>query len=504
MKNNLFLLFLVLTFPAVIFSQTLQVGTGLPPNPTSGNADWGTNVLLLNYEPIGPMAGISTANGKIWVVINDTLSTTTGGLILRTSTNDGASWSTHANYLTNRVNFPRLEMTATSNDSVFVWLLFGNKVYRWNVNTNAINSFDSTTVNDFDVVKSSTNAHYLWITTQSGGLRRFGTVNNGYTWGNAGYVQANSINPRMCMSATSDTLFCVYRSPIISPVENSIIRLARYRETTPGTLGVVDFKDLTDATAFKGEYNIAVAKSVAWFFFTINWTSPSNINIYCATSQNNGLAFGSPFSVAGNPNTGEYFFDIGISGTTTRYCDFIYYSDSLQSGNPTNNTDKLMHKYAEHTTPGTFIDLTQISQFYPTWSERNYKPIAIELGGIDLGAAWVGGSAAGYKVYWNRYNLVSRVQNKNTGVPETYKLEQNYPNPFNPVTKIDFSIPKQGFVNLKVYDMLGREVAVLVSNEMSAGNYTFNYNASSLTSGVYLYKLEVNGFTDVKKMTVLK
>lgn len=502
MKNYLLLVLFVLTIPAVIFSQPLQVGTGLPPNPTSGNAEWGTNVLVLNYEPIGPMAGLTTANGKIWVVINDTLSTSNAGLILRTSTNSGGTWTTHANFITNRIYFPRLEMTATSNDSVFVWLLTGNQVYRWNVNTNAINSFDSTTVNDFDIVKSSTNAHYLWITTLSGGLRRFGTANNGYTWGNAGYVQANSINPRMCMSATSDTLFCVYRSPITTPVQNSIIRLARYRETAPGTLGIVDFKDLTDASAFKSEYNIAVASSVAWFYFTTGSTGAININ--CATSVNNGLTFGAPFLVAGNPNTDEYFFDIGISGTTTKYCDFIYYSDSLQSGNPTNNTDKLMYQYATHTAPGTFLELTQISQFYPTWSAKNYKPIVVELGGVDVGAAWVGGSAAGYKVYWNRYNLVSKVQNKNTGVPETYKLEQNYPNPFNPVTKIDFSIPKQGFVNLRVYDMLGREVEELVSKEMSAGNYTFNYNASSLSSGTYFYKLEVNGFTDVKKMTVVK
>lgn len=502
MKRTFLIALFILLIPVITFSQDLQVGTGLTPNATGGNPDWGTNALVLNYEPIGPMAGITTANGKIWIVINDTLSTTTGGLILRTSTNDGGTWTTHANYVNTRTYFPRLEMTATSNDSVFVWMLYGNKVYRWNVVSNAVNSFDSTTVNDFDIVKSSTNAHYLWISTLSGGLRRFGTANNGYTWGNAGYVQANSINPRMCMSATSDTLFCVYRSPIITPVQNSIIRLARYRETAPGTLGIVDFKDMTDATAFKNEYDIAVANSNAWFYYTSGATGA--IDIYCRTSLSNGTAFDAPFLAAGNPNTDEYYFSTDISGTSVRYCDLIYYSDSLQSGNPTNNTDKLMYKYAIQGTPGSFTGLTQISQFYPTWSAKNYKPIVVELGGIDLGAAWVGGSAAGYKVYWNRYNLTTRIKNNNTGIPETYKLEQNYPNPFNPVTKIDFSIPKQGFVNLKIFDMLGREVAVLISNEMNAGNYTFNYNASLLTSGVYFYKLEVNGFTDVKKMTVLK
>lgn len=89
-------------------------------------------------------------------------------------------------------------------------------------------------------------------------------------------------------------------------------------------------------------------------------------------------------------------------------------------------------------------------------------------------------------------------------LPVRYELSQNYPNPFNPVTKINFSIQKQGFVTLKVYDMLGREVASLVNEFKQAGYYSMDFNASGLSSGIYFYKLQANDFTDIKKMVLIK
>ena len=85
-----------------------------------------------------------------------------------------------------------------------------------------------------------------------------------------------------------------------------------------------------------------------------------------------------------------------------------------------------------------------------------------------------------------------------------YALEQNYPNPFNPSTNLKYQIPQDGFVTLKVYDILGKEIATLVNEEKSSGRYEVNFNASSLASGVYLYRLNVNDYIDVKKMILLK
>lgn len=89
--------------------------------------------------------------------------------------------------------------------------------------------------------------------------------------------------------------------------------------------------------------------------------------------------------------------------------------------------------------------------------------------------------------------------------PFTYALDQNYPNPFNPTTQIKYSLAKAGVVTLKVYDMLGRQVADLVNNKsQEAGNYTVNFNATRLSSGVYFYRIESGSFVSVKKMMLVK
>jgi hypothetical protein len=83
-------------------------------------------------------------------------------------------------------------------------------------------------------------------------------------------------------------------------------------------------------------------------------------------------------------------------------------------------------------------------------------------------------------------------------------LKQNYPNPFNPTTNIEFSIPNSEFVTLKVYNILGEEVARLVSEKLAAGQYKYDWDARKLASGVYLYRLKASEYVDVKKMILMK
>ena len=101
------------------------------------------------------------------------------------------------------------------------------------------------------------------------------------------------------------------------------------------------------------------------------------------------------------------------------------------------------------------------------------------------------------------YTLVGTGNNGNT-VPFNYSLSQNYPNPFNPTTSISYSVKANGFVTLKVYDMLGKEVSSLVNETKNAGTYLVDFNASNLSTGVYYYRLDVNGFSSVKKMVLIK
>jgi hypothetical protein len=86
----------------------------------------------------------------------------------------------------------------------------------------------------------------------------------------------------------------------------------------------------------------------------------------------------------------------------------------------------------------------------------------------------------------------------------SYSLSQNYPNPFNPTTLISYSLPKSGFVTLKVFDVLGREVTTLVNQNQNSGSYNITFNASNLSTGVYFYKLEAGEYLSIKKMLLIK
>jgi hypothetical protein len=96
----------------------------------------------------------------------------------------------------------------------------------------------------------------------------------------------------------------------------------------------------------------------------------------------------------------------------------------------------------------------------------------------------------------------------NFGSPIKFELNQNYPNPFNPSTTISFSLPESGKVILKIYNVIGKEIKTLVDGYREAGIYTVNFNAESavggLASGMYLYRLSTNGFTETKKLLLMK
>jgi hypothetical protein len=89
-------------------------------------------------------------------------------------------------------------------------------------------------------------------------------------------------------------------------------------------------------------------------------------------------------------------------------------------------------------------------------------------------------------------------------LPDMYTLKQNYPNPFNPSTTITFSIGTYSYISLRVYDVLGREVATIVSEKLPAGNYSRQWNAAKMPSGIYFYRLQAGSFTETKKLVLLR
>ncbi len=101
-------------------------------------------------------------------------------------------------------------------------------------------------------------------------------------------------------------------------------------------------------------------------------------------------------------------------------------------------------------------------------------------------------------------NLQTGVEDKSGLNGNYFVLSQNYPNPFNPATVISFEIPSRNFVELKIYDLLGREITSLVNEEKDAGKYSIRFNGNSLASGVYFYKLTSGNYSQTKKLILMK
>lgn len=142
-------------------------------------------------------------------------------------------------------------------------------------------------------------------------------------------------------------------------------------------------------------------------------------------------------------------------------------------------------------TPGSF-------QFMG-WDPNNYLMIAGSTFDNELGKYVC-------KVWKFYIDGVTPVEVESNETPSNFSLSQNYPNPFNPSTTINFTMPEAGMVILKVYDVLGKEVATLVDKELNAGTYSQNFDASNLnlSSGIYFYRLETGNFIQTKKMMLVK
>jgi len=121
-----------------------------------------------------------------------------------------------------------------------------------------------------------------------------------------------------------------------------------------------------------------------------------------------------------------------------------------------------------------------------------------------IGSASGSSFSSGTGFWYLQGRIMTDVEQIRTEMPDKYFLNQNYPNPFNPSTTISFSIPTSEFVTLKVYDVLGREVATLANENLTAGSYSYNFDANNLTSGVDLYKLQAGKYNEMKKLVLTK
>ena len=503
--NKFLILLLSILFVSNFQSQQLKpeiYKTPIELNNTSG--DWGTDVAVSNFEPFGKLSGVQRSNGTIYAAIPDTNLVAGRCLVVLSSTNQGSTWSIVSSVSPVSI-IPKTKMVA-KDDSVYCFFIFGSTLYCWNVINNNFNTYTGyTTIRDFDVTISSTKSIYIIVDLNNNNdIRLASTTNGGVSWAGAIFLSSTGANPKIYMSGTGDTALLNYYGPPLADTLTSAIRNVRYRESAAGTLSIVgSFTSPVAAGTTHDQFQGVIYGGKSWIFYTSGLTG--NIDLNCIQSNDNGTTYGTAFSIGSLPGRDEYWFEAKHFLLGTGGVEIAFYSDSLQSGPATNASDKIMYSYANLTTPGTFSSPVSISEYPPGWSARGYIPAMIELYPTsDVGVLWVGLDGANKKVYWDRYSAVVGVNPKGEIIPQIYSLGQNYPNPFNPSTKIEFTLPKDEFVIIKAYDVLGKESAVLLSKDMKKGSYVIDFNAAKLSSGVYFYKMTAGDFTDVKKMILIK
>ncbi len=217
-----------------------------------------------------------------------------------------------------------------------------------------------------------------------------------------------------------------------------------------------------------------------------------NNEIYYKRSTNYGVNWGADTRLTNNSGASVYP-NIAVSGLNVH---FVWHDNSI------GNTYKIFYKRS--TDGGIYWQAEE--QLTSNELNSNYPFIAIA--GSSLHVIWIDTRiSSNAELYYRRNltgNIVTEIYNISTKSPDSFSLNQNYPNPFNPTTNIKFSMRNAQFATLKVYDILGKEVATLVNEKLSEGTYSVNWDAAEYPSGVYFYKLITDGYSETKRMLLLK
>ena len=233
-----------------------------------------------------------------------------------------------------------------------------------------------------------------------------------------------------------------------------------------------------------GTSNTRVYKSTD---YGMTWTygaTTGSVNSY-SVGFNGNIGFTGQSVTLMSTDGGDNWSSVTLPGTGTVYAfnggvpSEFWYCRGSQIYNSTDNGANFTSQY---TGTGT------------------YQAMSIKLDGMTV-RGWAVTNNGNIAMY--NETLIGITSNQNE-IPKNYALLQNYPNPFNPTTNIRFNLPKSGVVTLKVYNILGKEVATLVNGNLIAGSYNYNWNASGYASGVYFYRLQTGEFTQTKKMILVK
>lgn len=262
-----------------------------------------------------------------------------------------------------------------------------------------------------------------------------------------------------------------------------------------------EFTDADIATYIMGEYEGEQAE--IWQYLTLNGSFDNMGSAITLTSQP-----GVVITIKNNPHIHEVEFPFTYNTSWMQ----TYTQTTEFNGTPISTfnyaTDVLVDAYGTMTLPGGL----SFEALRERWSEtvNGTTYVAYSFAAIGALVHFYATDAnppnsgeisiSGYDWTLQTNSTVEQISDS----PNDYSLRQNYPNPFNPTTNIEYSIPEATFVQLKVYDILGNEVATLVNDEQAAGSYRADFSVVNLSSGLYIAKLQADNYTKSIKMTLLR
>lgn len=263
------------------------------------------------------------------------------------------------------------------------------------------------------------------------------------------------------------------------------------RSTDAGTSWGAESR-LTNNTSKSDYPSIHISGSFIHLVWREDRDGVSNTEIYYKRSADEGVTWGADTRITNNSG----YSDIASVFSSGQAVHVVWYDDRDGAGNT--------EIYYKRSTDGgtswesdTRLTNNSSSSIYPS----------LTVSGSSVHVVWYDRRDGTYpEIYYKRNPTGNSIGITpiSSEIPNGFSLSQNYPNPFNPSTNIEFAIPKSGLVKLKVFDLLGGEIETLVNENLKAGIYEADFDASGLSTGIYFYRLEAGNYSETKKMMLIK
>ena len=459
---------------------------------TTGGASWGADTRLTNATGQSWYPSITAVGSTIHLVWEDRRNGNNNpDIYYKRSTDDGVTWGNDMR-ISASDNASKPSISAYGSVVHVVWEdspYFNIDVYhRYSVNA-GVNwqnitqlTFDTTYQRNASVSVSGSTAHVIWEDSRHGVYnteiyyrRNPSSAIVFYTC--SGTVKYKDDNQPVTSGFAKALSYNYETASIVTVDSTAILQDGSYTFTNMphGDTLYLMYYQIGDTLDFVPGYYVS---SIDWRLATkiIPTQNPNNTDGLVDRINNQTY----PYSISG-----QVFQNVALASSSIPLQDAIIY---VLIGNTYKNygiSNSAGLYTATQLAPGNYTLIAHRMGFNPVAQDVIITNSNLQNINFDFG------NPTGIK------NIILEI-------PESFSLSQNYPNPFNPTTKINYSIPQRSKVILKVYDVLGTEVATLVNEEKSAGDREINYNALQLSSGIYFYKLQAGSLIETKKMILLK